>query len=380
MKRFIDRFKNSAIKKIITLSQQLNVPKRNNRRAIPSRFLVVSTTGIGDTLWGTPAIRALKETYPDSYLGVLTNQIGSELLQENPNIDEFFIFRRGGRAIFSLPVLLKILRQKKFEVAFIFHASDRVIWPLVFFTGAGEIIGTYDTKGLDFILTRSTDQLLHSHAIENRLALVRQLGANTEDRALELYLTVEERNRMEQFLKDRGINRDVLIVGLHPGAKNVYRRWPSKNFIDLGNILIKKLNCQILITGSKKENSLVDEISAKINGAIPIAGKLSIRESAALIEKMDLFITNDTGPMHIAFALETPTIAMLSPSNPNNCGPYKAKGKYRIIKKPQTCTPCIYKKCYNPVCMEHITVEEVVADAESLLGSKAREGKNGKHV
>lgn len=104
MKKCIPQFKNSVIKKIITLSQQLNLPRRNPRNAIPSRFLVVSTTGIGDTLWGTPAIRALKETYPECYIGVLINPLGVELLKQNPEVDELSTFAKkmgvGDRVVF----------------------------------------------------------------------------------------------------------------------------------------------------------------------------------------------------------------------------------------------------------------------------------------
>lgn len=125
--------KNQFIRWIVTQSRRFDIPGRNFPETSPTRFLVVSTTGIGDTLWGTPAIRALKETYPDSFVGVLTTPTGAELLKGNPYIDRFFIFRRGINGIFSLLNLLVELRKERFDVAFIFHASDRVIWPLVFF-------------------------------------------------------------------------------------------------------------------------------------------------------------------------------------------------------------------------------------------------------
>lgn len=373
----IKKIKNSAIKSLVTLSRRYDFPKRVPLLSKPSKFLVVSTTGIGDTLWGTPAIRALKETYPESYIGVLTKSTGFELLNGNPFIDEFFIFDRGGRSIFSLLSLLKALRYRKFEIAFIFHASDRIIWPLVFFTGVGEILG-FDKKikGVDFVLTRPIQQTLHLHAIEERLTLVRQMGANTEQRTMELYLTGKEKDRVEQFLKDKGVEKESLLVGLHPGAKNIYRRWPAEYFIKLGNALAEKLKCKVIITGSKMEKSLVNKISDNIDSSIPIAGDLSIREMAALIQLLSLYITNDTGPMHIALTMETPTVAMLSPSDPIYCGPYRSKGKYKMITKPPICTPCTYKNCNIPLCMEQITVEEVIAEAESLLGLKPTQVKH----
>jgi len=86
-----------------------------------------------------------------------------------------------------------------------------------------------------------------------------------------------------------------------------------------------------------------------------------------LIEKMNLFITNDTGPMHIAYALKTPAIALFSPTDPELCGPYKAQGKFKTIYKPVTCNPCIGKSCNAPECMKQITIEEVLESAEFLL-------------
>lgn len=365
------KFKNYAIKSIITLAKQLNFPKRNIQAA-PSRFLVISTTGIGDTLWGTPAIRALKETYPGCYIGVLTNPSGFQVLKENPNIDDFFIFERGFNGFLKLPGLIKSLRQRKFEVAFIFHASDRIIWPICFFTGASEIIGICgQSKDLDFILTSAIDSQKDIHGIETRLKLVQNVGASTIDRAVSIQLTGKDREMAKRFLKKNNINEDSLLIGLHPGAQKPFKCWPSKNFIAVGNILADKLRCKIIVTGDASEKALAQGIASKIKGATSVAGRFSLRETAAIIEKMDIFITNDTGPMHIAFALKTPTIALFSPTDPKLCGPYNVESA-TVIAKPPLCDPCIGKKCYKPFCMEQITVEEVIAKAESWL--RSREG------
>lgn len=368
MKRLITRSKNSLIKRIITLSGHLNLVKRTPLNAPLSKFLVISTTGIGDTLWGTPAIKALRETYPESYIGVLTNKVGSELLQGNPDIDKLFVFKRGLEGLLSLPFLLRALKQKKFEVAFIFHASDRIIWPLAFFTGAGKIIGVDgNSKGLDFILTNPVT-LSQLHGIEARLALVKQVGATAKQKAIEMFLTERDRGWAEQLFRDKGIAKGSLIAGLHPGAQKPYKCWPARNFIVAGNIFVERYGCRIVVTGDSHEKALADEIASKIRGAISTAGELSLRETASIIEKMNVFITNDTGPMHIAFALKTPTVALFSPTDPRICGPYRDE-KPIVIEKPKTCTPCIGKKCDNPICMEQITVDVVIEAAESLLKS-----------
>ncbi|MEW6162054.1 MAG: glycosyltransferase family 9 protein [Nitrospirota bacterium] len=372
MRKLHQKTKNFAIKTVINLIKQMNLVDINYC-AVPSKFLVISTTGIGDTLWGTPAIRALKETYPECYIGVLTNPAGFELLRENPNIDGLFIFRRGLKGILSLPILLRALRQKRFEIVFIFHASDRIIWPISFLTGAAEIIGIEgQNKGLDFVLTRRLAPQNNIHGIEARLNLINLIGAETSNKSISIYLTEKDRETAERFLRDNGITQDTLLVGLHPAAQKPFKCWPQENFITLGNTLTERFKCRIIITGDSGEKALADMVSLKINDSITFAGKLTIRETAALIERLNIFITNDTGPMHIAFALKTPTIALFCPTDPKLCGPYHTE-RVVIIEKPKTCNPCIGKKCDTPRCMEQIKVEEVLESVKSLLNSKIRD-------
>lgn len=366
MGTLIKKTKNGFIKAVIFIFGNHRAGERTVSRN-SQRFLIISTTGIGDTLWGTPAIRALKETYPESYMCVLTSPAGYELLRENPYIDSLFTFKKGWGNFFSLPRLLKSLIQKRFEVVFIFHASDRLIFPLAYFMGAAKIIG-YEgqCKDLDFILTQKIKYPDNIHGIEARLNLVNLLSAETPDKTISIYLTDKEREHAVDFLKNQVFNGDSLLVGFQPGAQKPFKCWPAQNFIELGNTLLKKFKCKIIITGNHQEKSLASLIASKIKGSISVAGSLSLRETAAIIERMNLFITNDTGPMHIAFALKTPTIALFCPTNPELCGPYHVENTI-VIKKPQTCNPCIGKKCYNPLCMEQITPQEVISAASSLL-------------
>lgn len=370
----VARIKNSLIRYIIGLSKRFNVPERN-ARARPERFLIVSTTGIGDTLWGTPAIRALKEAYPDSYIGLLTTATGCELLKGNPYIDRFFIFKRGLRVL-TLLKLLKELRQERFGVAFIFHASDRIIWPLVFLTGTPQIIGIVgQSKGLDFILTKAIEQD-NVHGVDMRLRLVGEAGASRKNEsAPALYLSEAETIDASKFLETLGFDENFTIIGFHPGAQKPFKCWPAERFIETGRRLVKDIGCKVIITGDRNEKGLCEYIASQIPGAVSVAGKANLRETAAIIEKMHLFITNDTGPMHMAFALGTPTVAIFCPTNPGLCGPYNAKDVV-IIKRPVTCNPCIGKECQRPVCMEQITVEEVVEGAELLLKVERRYADN----
>lgn len=365
--------KNGLIRFIVNQSRRFNIPERSEIRP-PNRFLIVSTTGIGDTLWGTPAIRALKEAYPKGFVGVLTTEIGAELLRGNPYIDRFFIFRRGFR-FFPLLKLLKELRQARFDIAFIFHASDRIIWPLIFFTGAFQIIGVIgQNKGLDFILTKAIEQE-DVHGVEMRFKLLREVGVFCSTvHQPEIYISEEERGKTTKILRDIRLD-DGFLIGLHPGAQKSYKCWSAERFIETGRRLVELMGCRLIVTGNRKEQKLCDDIASRITGAVSIAGRTTLRETASIVEKMRLFVTNDTGPMHIAFALGTPTIALFGPTNPELCGPYNAKDVV-IVKKPPICDPCIGKKCLKPACMEQITVEEVMEKARFLLKIDGRYAGN----
>ncbi|MFO0752014.1 MAG: glycosyltransferase family 9 protein [Thermodesulfovibrionales bacterium] len=331
------------------------------------RFLVVSATGVGDTLWATPALAELRAAFPEAYIGVLTSPPGFEVLQGNPAVDELFVFLKGAAGLPSLPSLLGALRKRRFDTAFLFHASDRIVWPLVLLTGAAEIVGVEgQNKGLDFILTRTVRPDPALHAVETRFAQLRCAGANPSPRPLSLSLGESEKEAAGAFLKRHGLNGGSLLVGLHPGARKFFKCWPHRHFIAAGNLLTERLGCRIVVTGGGAEKELADAVAAGIRGAVSAAGGFSLRETAALIEKMDLFITNDTGPMHMAFALATPVVALFCPTDPRRCGPYRAE-RAVIIEKERTCSPCVGKKCSHPVCMDRISPEEVVSAAVRLL-------------
>jgi len=366
MKPLINKAKIFAIKILVKTCGFIS-KQHTSDDANKGRYLIVSTTGIGDTLWGTPAIKALKKKYPDSYLGVLTNPLGLDMLSENPDIDKLFVYNRGAHGLPSLPSLITALRQDNFDTVFIFHASDRVVWIISFLTNASEILGIKgQNKGLDFILTQAISPDSDIHEIDTRFELINKVGVTAPSNTLSLYLNDKDRKNADIFLQDHNINSESLLVGLHPGAQKPFKCWPEQNFIELGNALTEMYGCRVIVTGNADEKMLTDRVASGIKGAVSSAGILSLRDTAAVIDKMNLFITNDTGPMHIAFALGTPTAALFCPTNPEQCGPYNTENAI-VLQKPATCDPCIGKKCNNAICMEQITVEEVITATNSII-------------
>lgn len=330
--------KNTLFKLLLALG-----PKKKFEQKDEPRILVVSTTGLGDSLWGTPAVKALRKKYPKAHIALLTSPIGKQLFKNNPHLDEIFVVK--DPALFSSLKLLPTLRKRAFDTAYIFHLSQRPILPIVSLAGPSKIVGTEGiNKGLDHLLTTPLKQA-HLHEIERRLNIV---DCKNDCPKMEIFLTEEENNASFEHLVD-----SPLLVGIHPGAKDRFKQWNPKYFIEIGRKLVQEKNATVLITGDASETELAEGIAKHIPRAISVAGKLSVRTLAALIEKLDFFVTNDTGPMHLSFAMGTPTFALFSPTDPSLCGPYKIDHGF-VIQKPRSCNPCIRKKCVSPFCMEQI--------------------------
>lgn len=346
--------KNSAIKLLFTLLNKT----RTDREASSAnkKFLVVSTTALGDTIWASPSIKALRIAHPGSYIALLTCPIGKEIFETSPYVDEIFVFQKPHFS--SLCKLYFAMRQKQFDTVFIFHTSQRPILPFCALLKPREIIGTKGmNKGLDFLLTTAIEPI-YEHEIERRLRLVSHVGARSLEPKLELWLQPDDKAQAEAFIARHNIPSYVPLVGLHPGSKDKFKQWDPKHFVELGKRLVEHLGCQIIVTGGADEKELTSTIASSIPGAITLTEPLSLRSFGALIQKMSVFVSNDTGPMHVAFAVGTPTVALFTPTDSHLCGAHHAP-KTITIQKNKTCTPCIRKKCQIPFCLLQISVEEV---------------------
>lgn len=329
------------------------------------RILIVSTTGLGDTLWATPAIKAIKTTYPQAFIAVLTSAIGKSLLSDNPYINRLFTI--GHRCLLQLPSLLLSLRKERFDTALIFHLSQRPTLPLCYFAKPSTLIGTEGiNKGLDSLLTLTLPKKYH-HEIQRRLDIAAQIGAKTDTPLLEIYVNAKEKLHAKNFMTS--LTKQGPFIALHPGSKDRFKQWPPSAFISLGQRLQKELQAQILITGNLDEKPLAETLAQNIPFAINLAGTFSVREFAALLPYFDLFITNDTGPMHLAFATNTKTIALFCATDPNLCGPFEAKCA-RILYHTTTCNPCLGKKCREAFCLLQHSPQKIFDNVLSVLNLK----------
>jgi ADP-heptose:LPS heptosyltransferase len=311
-------------------------------------FLIVSTTGLGDTLWATPAISALKRAYPKSNISLLTHKMGRDLLSNHPNVDQIFTIDE------SKIRLLKSLKNR-FEVILLFHASQRWLFPFCRLLSPQFFIGTKgQNKGLDSLFSHLCPWQ-KPHEIDRRLEQLIPLGIQSEERQLLYQCSEKEKKEAEKTLpQKRGF-----FVALHPGAKDGFKCWPLELFMALAEKIEKELEATVFISRSAS-----DPFHPSME-KYTILTPSSIRELAAYYSHMDLLVTNDTGPMHLMSALNRPLIALFGPTDPSICGPTSAHSQ--IIKVPVTCTPCRRRKCQDPFCMRQIGVVDLFTQIKKRL-------------
>ncbi len=334
--------KNILLKNVVRCLRPL-IPKH----APQNRFLIVTTTALGDTLWATPAIENLRRSFPNAYIAALTNPIGLQVFKHNPHIDRLYPLQKS-----LLP-----LYKERFDTILLFHASQRFVLPLCSLLGARRIVGTCGiNKGLDALLT---DPLPNhaQHEIVRRLKIVEHVGATPTTQTLSFFLQPDE------LLPPRTPGP---WIALHPGSKDAFKRWPAEKFIQLGRLLKQKMACEILITGTAGERELMETIASQIPGAHLDTPHRPLRQFAALLNQMDLLISNDTGPVHLACALNKPVVAIYCSTDPTLCGPHQASRAIAIARR-AACDPCLKRKCRLPFCFLQIGPEEVTTAAKKLL-------------
>lgn len=325
----------------------------------------------------TPAVRALKEAYPNARISFLVEEGFGEILNGNPYIDEVIEvrgFRRKARDYLNILKSAFLLRRKKFDLIVSFHTQLRVHL-FSFIIGAKERIG-FNLSGFDFLNTRSIkyDEVKHLHNAKKYLELVKTVGAKEVPLHYVIPISRKEENKVEEILKREAVKERRLVGFVVGGGKSstyhLNRRWPLTRWIALAELIKKKYpNVRILLLGDKGDFMLGETLKGeKITN---LCGKLSLKETAALLKKLTVLITVDTSLLHIGSAM-TKVVALFGPTSPDQFAPIGKQ--HKVIWKKLPCSPCFvnekYRKCKNNKCMQRIKVNEVFEALESLLGSR----------
>lgn len=332
------------------------------------RILLIEPNWLGDILFTTPAIRALRQSNPGAFIGVMAHPRCKDMLEDNPNINLLIDFdeRASHRGLFQKIFFIFKLRRMKFDTVISFHRSMTKML-IARLAGIGRRIGYY-TKKRSWLLTDSIKEDKGiTHRVEYFLGILRSIGIDDRGRDYDFYISENIIKEADRILKDAGIKQGEEFFVINPGGNWPQKRWPKKNYSILAGKLYAVYNLRVLITGAEKDISLASDIIG-LSGdyVISICNRTNLKQLASVMRRSQLVVANDTGPMHIAVSQKTPVVALFGPTSPRITGPY-GTGKYAVLHKWFNCTIPCYKVCQDYRCMDAVSVDDVVEAVEKLL-------------
>jgi len=348
-------------------------PGTRNPEPEIKRILIVRTDRIGDVLISTPVIKALRDRYPDAFIAMMVSPYAKEIIAGNPYLDQVIIYDKEGKHkswIRSIK-FAQNLKKKGFDLALILHPANRAHL-VTYLARIPRRIG-YSRK-MGFLLT---DKLTHNkqrgekHELEYNLDLVRYLGIDTEEKALHIPIKHEAEVWADKLFQEHMIKATDKLLAIHPGASCPSKIWPLVRFAQVADALAKKHNFKVLVIAGPRDLSRAEEVVKNMHAhAINLAGKTSIAQLASVLKRCNLFISNDSGPVHIATAVGTPVISIFGRKQaglgPKRWGPLGAKDKF--LHKDVGCIECLAHNCVKGfACLKAISVEDVLEAAESIL-------------
>ncbi len=321
----------------------------------------------------TPAVHAVRKAFPHAEIRILAKPWVIPVFENSPDIDVVLVYETQGsrhRGIAGIHRLARELRQHHFDAALLLQNAFEAAF-ITWVAGIPARIG-FDTDARRLLLThpvRCTPRLKRVHQTRYYLEILRGIGKPAREHALHLSLSDANRERAETILRSQDVGPGDRLVGINPGASfGPAKQWFPDRFARLADLIQERCQARVLIFGGPGDRVLGETISQGMHGSpIDLSGRTTLSEAMALIDACDLFVTNDSGLMHVAAALDRPLIAIFGSTNPVTTGPFSSRS--RVIRTPIPCSPCLKPVCpYGHMdCMERIDVDAVFKAAEEML-------------
>ncbi|MBW2066619.1 MAG: lipopolysaccharide heptosyltransferase II [Deltaproteobacteria bacterium] len=346
------------------------MPRPIDRTRI-KKILVRSTNWVGDVVMSLPALEAIGKNFPDAEIIVLARPWVTPLLKNHPAVHRVMSFVKGRGFTSDMFEIFKVsreIREQGFDLAILFQNAIQAAI-IAFLGGVRNRVG-YNTDGRGFLLThpiRRKSEVRKLHQIEYYLGILRGMGWKAETRDPEIFLDPEDQRRAEKMLSSMGLGGEEFVLGLSPGA--IYgpaKRWPAERFAAVADMAVENWGARVLILGSKGEKDVCSRVKEHMkHEAVDLCGKTTLGEAMVLIKACDLFLTNDSGLMHVAAALGVPLVAIFGSTNPRATGPRSQRA--RVVTRNVSCAPCLRKECPEDFrCMLDIEPDEVWENMETL--------------
>jgi heptosyltransferase-2 len=328
-----------------------------------NRILVRGVNWVGDTILTYPTVQKLKTIFPHSHMAILIPNQLIDLWKTFPYIDEIISFQKKGNlgSFWEDLRLGSSLKKKRFDLAMVlprsFHSAFQAYLARI------PIRVGYQDEGRSPFLTHGIPrkaEILQEHRIHYYEKIVDFFGRVEGTPPPRILLREEDRGWAEERLRSLGFLDGRPLIGMNPGATyGLAKCWDPDRFGELGRRLASEWKAGILIFGKEEEGLLARKVLEYVgNDALDLTGKTTLLRLAALLERCRLLLTNDTGTMHVAAAVNIPVVALFGPTNPATTGPWG--NSHVVIRKNVPCSPCMKRLCpTDHQCMELITVEEV---------------------
>jgi heptosyltransferase II len=337
------------------------------------KILIRAVNWVGDAVMTTPAIGVIREHFPQAEITLLANPLVAELFSPHEWVDNVITFDRNGvhRGITGRFRLAGELRKHAFDVAIILPNSfDSALVPWL--AGIPIRIGK-NSDGRVFMLSdrfKPGKENQDCHEVEYYLQLIRHFGIDGSMRQPQLFTTPAETGAAALKLQEHGIQPADYLIGINPGAAfGSAKRWYPDRFAEVAKRLSDEWSAGIIIFGGPNETDIAADIETRLKGScLNMAGKTTVRELMSLIKRCNFFITNDSGPMHIAASFGVPLVAVFGSTDPAGTAPYSSNAV--IVRKDVPCAPCKLRECpTDNQCMTAVTADDVVLAALELKNS-----------
>jgi lipopolysaccharide heptosyltransferase II len=336
------------------------------------RLLIRSTNWIGDAVMTTPAVRAIRKGFPNAHISILAKPWVAPVFENSEHIDRLIIYdgERRHKGLFGKIRLARDLKKYYFDAAILLQNAFEAAL-IAFLAGIPLRIG-YSRDARRLLLTHAipcTHEIKTKHQTEYYLNILREIGIIQDNRDLYLKLNRGDRFRAEKVLLKQHVSLDDKIIGINPGATyGPAKQWPVDRYAQLADRILAFSGARVIIFGGPGDKTLGQKISRKMrHRPVDLSGKTSLGEAMALIERCELFITNDSGLMHVAAALDVPLVAVFGSTNPVATGPIGPNSK--VVQAAVPCSPCLSSECPEGhlKCMDQIDVDRVFDVVKEML-------------
>lgn len=330
-------------------------------------ILLIRTDRIGDVVLSLPMLPVLKKHFANASITVMVRKYTRELIEKHSCVSEVLQWEENGER--TLSEYVKIVKDRQFDIAIVPYPRF-ILALIIFLAGVPVRVGT-GYRWYSFLFTHKIFEHRKDakrHEVDYNLNLLTAIGIeNFNTPSFELGISSDIQNKVDDILHRDGVEKFIV---LHIGSGGSARDWPVDNFTTLAERIQKELQIKVVLTGGEHEKMLIESVSNELNfSPFNYAGKFSLLELGALLKRASVFVSNSTGPLHIASAVGTPVIGFYPPiiqCSPVRWGPYTDKKKVFTADN-VVCSLCKGEPCRSNVCMEQISVEQVLNTIKQFI-------------